>query len=262
LNKISNIVFIGAGNLATNLAIALFNKNFNIIQIYSRTIISAKNLALKVKADYTDNLNELNHNADLYILSVSDGILEEIIEKIPIKDKIFVHTSGSLKMDVLKSLTDSYGVFYPLQTFSKKEITDFKNIPLCIESSHTIIENQLIEIAKLISNNVNLINSEQRKILHISAVFACNFSSYMYFAAEEILKENQLNFDLLKPLIQRTAEKIQTQSPEEAITGPARRNDMKIIQNHLEFLIQHPEFYEIYKNISKNIVKHFHRNKK
>lgn len=262
MNRISKIVFIGAGNVATNLAIALHSKGLNIVQIVSRTINSAKELALKVDADFTDDLSGISQNADLYIFSVTDAALIELSTKISLPGKVVVHTAGTLEMEVLKSISNNYGVFYPLQTFSKAEIIDFEEIPICIESNHKEIESFLINLANLISKNVHLINSDQRKILHVSAVFACNFSSYMYLIAHDILEENGLEFDLIKPLIIRTASKIKTQEPEDAITGPSRRNDTEIINNHLNYLKTNPDYFEIYKLLSNNIAKHFHDNKK
>lgn len=257
MEKISKIVFIGAGNVATNLAIALHNKGICILQVVSRTIESARELALKVNAEFSNDFSEISQLADLYIFSVTDTALIEIVKSFPLKSKRVIHTSGSLEIGILSSISQNYGVFYPLQTFSKSEIIDFKNIPICIESDNNDLELELFNLGKLISDNVQKINSNQRKILHVAAVFSCNFSSYMYLISNNILSENNLSFDLIKPLIERTAQKIKNIEPEKAITGPARRNDNEIIQSHLDFLKTHPDYVEIYKLLSLSIIKHF-----
>ncbi len=261
MEKISKIVFIGAGNVATNLAIALHNKGVSILQVVSRTIESARELALKVNADFCDNFSEISQDADLYIISVNDDAIFELSEKLNLKRKNIVHTSGSLDISVLCNISDSYGVFYPLQTFSKEELISFTAIPICIEANNLFLHNQLIELAKKISENVRIINSEERKVLHISAVFACNYSSYMYLISSDILKDKGLSFDLLKPLIQRTAEKIKSIEPAQAITGPAKRNDIETIKKHLAYLDNLPELKRVYKVLSDSIIVYFKKQK-
>lgn len=262
MEKISKIVFIGAGNVATNLAIALHNNGISILQVVSRTIESARELSLKVNADFCDNFSEISQNADLYIISVNDDAIFELSEKLNLKGKNIVHTSGSLDISVLCNISDSYGVFYPLQTFSKEDLISFTSIPICIEANNLIFQNQLIELAETISQNVKIINSGEREVLHIAAVFACNFSSYMYLISSDILKDKGLSFDLLKPLIQRTAEKIKSIEPAQAITGPAKRYDIETIKKHKAYLEIFPELKNIYKALSDSIIKYFKKQNK
>ncbi|MCX6232853.1 MAG: DUF2520 domain-containing protein [Bacteroidetes bacterium] len=262
MQKIEKIVIIGAGSVACNLAVAFYNKGFTILQVLSRTLGNAKMLAESVDASFSDKYSEIDLNADLYIIAVKDVAIPELISKLSLNHKLVVHTSGTVAMDILINSTDNYGVFYPLQTFSKSEIIDFTHIPLCIEANTPENEASLIQLAKEISGNVQVITSGQRKILHISAVFASNFSSYMYLIAEKILTDNQLSFDMLKPLILRTAEKVQKQLPADTITGPARRNDISVIEEHENFLAANPDLLEIYHVISENIQKQFYPTKK
>jgi len=259
LHPIEKIVIIGAGNVATNLGLALHNNGLKILQIVNRSLANAALLAEKVNATYTQAVEEIDVNADLYIIAVSDSSITEIAKKLHLQGKLIVHTAGSIDMVVLKAVSDRYGVFYPLQTFSKTELIAFDTIPVCIEANSTVNEALLIRLGKKLSKNVQKITSEQRKILHISAVYASNFSNYMYIIAQKMLAENKLSFDLLKPLILRTAEKVQTQLPDHVLTGPAKRNDTEVMKAHLLFLESHPEYQEIYKLISTNIVKHFHK---
>lgn len=257
MEKISNIVFIGAGNVATNLAHELKSKGLNILQIYSRTLNSAEKLASALNAEFTDNIEKILQNADLYIVSVNDDIILDLLNNLYLTNKKIVHTSGSVDINVFSNLSDNYGVFYPLQTFSKDEIITFSEIPLCIEANNLSFQNQLFELANNISDNVQIINSDERRVLHIAAVFACNFSSYMYLVSNDILKEKKISFDILKPLIQRTAEKVSKIEPMKAITGPAKRNDIEVIKKHLIYLEKFPEFKKIYKDLSDSIIEYF-----
>ncbi len=259
MQSIEKIAIIGAGSLATNLAIALHNSGINILQIANRTLPNAIVLAEKVDATFTDNFTEIDKSADLYIIAVSDTSIYDVLRKINLNGKFIVHTAGTIDMDIIKPFSDNFGVFYPLQTFSKTDVVSFDNIPICIEANSIKNEKLLIKLGENLSKDIQKINSVQRKILHVSAVFASNFSSYMYFIAHEILEKNEISFDILKPLILRTAEKIKTHQPESAITGPARRNDIAVMQSHLNLLNEQKEFKEIYKLISNNIIKHFHQ---
>ncbi len=262
MNKqINTIVFIGSGNVATRLAVALQEMKKSILQVYSRSEKRAGILAKKLGVGFTSNLSNVNREADLYILSVSDNALEEIVEKLDLDTQFIVHTSGTSSMDVLNKF-DSFGVFYPLQTFSTEKNISFKNIPLCIEANSAENLELLQDLAAIISEDVQQINSEQRRALHVAAVFANNFTNYMYAVAEDILQDNDLPFDLLKPLIEETAEKLKAHIPHEAQTGPARRNDQKTIEEHLKILKAHPEYQKIYQLISEQIKRKHHLNDK
>ncbi|MCK5822997.1 MAG: DUF2520 domain-containing protein [Bacteroidales bacterium] len=246
-----NIVFIGAGNLATNLSLTLKNAGFSIVQIYSRTEKSAKELAQKIDCDYTIDINNLK-KADIYFFSVGDKIIPKLLECNNFENKFIVHTAGSISIDVFKNITDNYGVFYPLQTFFKERIVDFKNIPICIEANN-LKSLQLIEkIANDVSNDVRLINSDQRKIIHLAAVFACNFVNHLYSISADILNKGNIPFDILKPLIIETANKIIDNDPQKVQTGPAVRNDAQIIEKHLKML-DDDNLKNIYRLISDDI---------
>lgn len=254
---IKSVSIIGAGNVATHLANALYNKGININQVYSKTLANAKELANKVRAGYTTDLNGLKPNSDLYIIAVLDDVIEQIADKLEIENKILVHTSGSVDVEVLKKASKNYGSFYPLQTFTKNTEVNFENIPMCIEGSNKKTENELTALALLLSSNVNKISSEQRKKLHLAAVFACNFSNYMQVIAQDLCEENNVSFDLLKPLIKETFEKGLNINPIENQTGPARRGDKKTMDKHLKLLETNDNIKEIYTLISNQIIKKF-----
>ena len=258
----NGIVILGAGNVATHLSLALKKAGFPIKCIYSKTIDAAKELALKVDSHYTNEISQIPVEADLYILAVKDEIIEEIVKHIKLQYGIIVHTAGSISMNVFENRFKNYGVFYPVQTFSKSREINFSNIPVCIEASNKLLENKLFDLAKCLSKSVHLIDSEKRKMLHLSAVFACNFANHMYSAATEILNQSGISFDLLKPLIEETAQKAIDSGPAKAQTGPAVRNDLNIIKKHLEMLKDNPEFGKIYKLASESIYKLSQQNDK
>ena len=251
----TSIVFIGAGNLATNLAKALYYKGFRIAQIYSRTIESAQALAQAVEAEYTTDLSAIIDNARLYIVSLKDAAFVELLPQIVLgKEKgLWVHTAGSIPMDVWEGRIKRYGVFYPMQTFSKQREVDFSNIPVFVESN-SIEDTQLLkDIAAVLSERVYEATSEQRKSLHLAAVFTCNFTNHMYALAAELLKKYQLPFEVMLPLIDETARKVHELEPHLAQTGPAIRYDENVINNHLQMLAGEPEMQELYRLISESI---------
>ena len=251
----NGIVILGAGNVATHLSGALKKSGFLIKCVYSKTIEAAKTLALKVNSQYTNEINQIPIEADLYIIAVKDEFVEDVIKYLKLSNGIIVHTAGSISMDVFKDRFKNYGVLYPLQTFSKFRDIDFTNIPICIEANNKILESKLIGLSKCLSDSVYVINSEKRKMLHLAAVFACNFTNHMYSAATEILKQSDIPFDLLKPLIAETAQKAIDCDPQNAQTGPAVRDDQNVIHKHLELLKDNPEFEKIYKFVSDSIYK-------
>lgn len=254
-----NFCFIGAGNLAVQLSKALLDKGFGVSQVYSRTENSAKLLAGELSANYTTSLNEIDKSADVYFIAIKDSAVEEVLPQINFQNKLIVHCSGSLPISALSKYSENTGVFYPLQTFSKSRRVDFSEIPVFIEANSPENEKLLVEIAGQISNSVSVTDSEKRKTLHISAVFACNFVNYFYTVAADILKSKEIPFSVIKPLILETARKVQEMEPEKAQTGPAIRFDENIINEHVKELKTFPEYQQLYMSISKSI---FDRNNK
>jgi len=253
LNEFQKIVFIGAGNVASHLGKALKDAGNEILQVYSRTEKSASLLAQKLETTSTSNISEIYSNADLYVISVSDDNVDQILGKLTLKDKLVVHTSGFLPMDTLKQVSENYGVFYPLQTFSKSREVEMRSVPICIEANTPENLQLLNSLAGQISSDVRQINSDQRKVLHLSAVFACNFPNFMYAIAEKILQNHDMDFSILKPLILETAQKIQELEPANAQTGPAIRGDERVINAHLKMLDNYPAYQKLYQIITDQI---------
>ena len=242
------IVLLGAGNLAYHLTKCLLNKNdLEVVQVYNRSL--EKINYLKSKTSITNNLLALKE-ADIYIIAISDNAIFELSKKLILKNKLVVHTSGGVDMKELHSISNK-GVFYPLQTFSKDKDIDFLKVPICIEASNKKDLDLLENLAKSISNNVYNINSEQRKSLHVSAVFVNNFVNHLYAIGNEICAKNNIPFEILLPIIKETAKKIETLSPFEAQTGPAKRNDSTTIAEHLAILNNKQQ--EIYTLLTKSI---------
>jgi predicted short-subunit dehydrogenase-like oxidoreductase (DUF2520 family) len=249
------ITLIGSGNVATHLAAAFKNAGHVIVQVYSRDMQNAALLAYHVKAEAIDNLDAVNPETDLFIIAVKDDAIGDIAQKLAKYSKLIVHTSGATPLKVLTDYTANSGVFYPLQTFSKTKELDFRTVPLCIEGADEQITKQLEELARTISNNVYRINSDQRKILHLAAVFACNFPNYLYYVAGKLLQQHDLDFNLLRPLILETAEKVQEYLPADVQTGPAIRNDEKTMVAHVQLLQDNPELERLYTELSQLIIK-------
>lgn len=250
------VIIIGSGNVAQHLIAAFQNsKNtgdkIELVQVFSR---KAGTLANVLDASLiTTNLADLLE-ADLYIIAVSDDAIGAVAAQLAFKNRLVVHTSGSVGLDVLDD-NNRRGVFYPLQTFTKNKAVDFKTIPICLESENSTDFRLLEKVAKVISDKVFAINSEQRKALHVAAVFVNNFTNHLYSIGNEICQENQVPFDILKPLILETAQKIMTIMPQDAQTGPAKRNDLKTIEAHQLFLSNENQA-TIYKIITQSIQDH------
>ena len=253
-----NIVLLGSGNVATHLSAALDHAGYNISQVWSRSRANAKLLAERFHADYTDSLNDLDRGADLYIISVIDDaiptLVKDLSKLVDASKGIWVHTSGTTSIHVFEGFLENHGVFYPLQTFSKSKPVDFKAIPLLVEASNNEVLESLKKIASKLSDRVEEATSDQRKSLHIAAVFACNYTNYLYAIAQELLEDHQLDFDLIRPLIKETADKIQTHNAKEVQTGPAIRGDVSIIKEHLTFLEDRNEWQEVYKLLSDRLL--------
>jgi predicted short-subunit dehydrogenase-like oxidoreductase (DUF2520 family) len=249
------IVLLGTGNLATRLGLALHAKEIEIIQVFGRSISDGIHLSKQLECSFTSLKHEIKLDADLYFLAVTEEAIPEILVNSPIKNQLVVHTSGSVPMEILSAFSNNYGVFYPLQTLSKQREVDFSTIPVCIEASSQDNLEKLQQLANLISGQVFQINSAKRLQLHLSAVFVCNFVNHLYSIGAHLLQDQNLDFDLLKPLILETAQKVMMFQPEDVQTGPAMRGNQSIIDLHLKMLEQFPEWQNIYKLISQDIKK-------
>lgn len=250
-----SVVLLGAGNVATHLYKAFAKaENVNVIQWYNRTRASIISYANDV--DITDQLNELK-NADVYILAVSDDSIAQLSQDLPFKNRLIAHTSGSVAMHDLDK-KNKISVFYPLQTFSKNAEIDITEVPICVEVYRKENRQILKDLAKAIGCKPHKISTEQRQSIHLAAVYLNNFTNQLYRIGHEICESNNIEFDIMKPLIIETARKIQTMSPYKAQTGPARRNDKKTIKRHLKQIEsdEHKAIYELLTASIKNTHKY------
>ncbi|GAC1310939.1 MAG: DUF2520 domain-containing protein [Mucilaginibacter sp.] len=249
------ITIIGSGNVATHMGAALKNAGHQIIQVYSRDMQNAALLAYHIGAEAIDNLDAINPETDMFLISVKDDAIIPIAQTLAKYQKLIVHTSGATDLEVLSAVNYKAGVLYPLQTFSKIREVDFNTVPLCIEGADNDITLLLEQLAQTISKNVYRVNSDQRRVLHLAAVFACNFPNYLYGVASDLLAKQNLAFEMLRPLILETAQKVQNHLPQEVQTGPAIRDDQNTIAAHLQMLHNEPLLQELYNLLSQAIIK-------
>ncbi len=251
----TSVVFIGAGNLATQLAKAMHAKGYRIRQVYSRTQESARTLAEAVNADYTTDLGAVVNDAGLYISALKDDVLQDLIPQMVAgrEQALWVHTAGSLPMRVWQGAVKRYGVLYPLQTFSKQRAVDFAEIPIFIEARREEDLRFLHALAGSLSHAVYEADSEKRKVLHLAAVFACNFTNHLYSLADELLARHGLPFKVLLPLIDETARKVHELAPHDAQTGPAARGDERVMEMHEEMLAHDERLGLFYSILSASI---------
>ncbi len=250
-----SVVLIGAGNVATSLGCALHRQGITVRQVFSRTLQSAQALASPIGAEATDRWELIRNDASLYIVSLPDDVILREVSRIAAgrEQALLVHTAGSVPMQVWEGYASRYGVFYPLQTFSKARKVDLRQVPLFVEANTAEDAQWLRSLAGELSERVYEADSTQRKALHLSAVFSCNFVNHLYAIGEELLQRNGLPFEALLPLIDETARKIHELSPRLAQTGPAVRHDEKTMQSHLEALTDLPEWQQLYRTLSQSI---------
>ncbi len=246
---------LGSGNVATAFARLLHSDGFNIIQVYSRHIQNAQTLALEVNAGYTDKLSDISKAGDVYIIAVADAAIEAIAAELRLPGKTIVHTAGSVAKDVLSAVSETYGVIYPVQSISKR-MNRVPPIPLLIDATDGNTLMQLMDLTRRISKQVQVANDEERKKLHLSAVFVSNFTNHLYAIAEEYCRQNRLSFQLLHPLIKETAERLQFGEAAAYQTGPAIRQDYETLSKHMHMLESNPEAASLYELLSKSIIQH------
>ena len=248
LRSMIKVVILGGGNVAFHITAQLLkNKAVDVVQVYNRNLKKIK--YLESETNITDKIAELKE-ADIFIIAVSDNAISNLSSQLISNNKFVVHISGSMAMNELQG-TSRKGVFYLLQTFSKDREIDFSAIPICIEAAHVKDELLLEKLATAVSENCYHINSEQRKKLHLAAVFVNNFVNHLYKIGYDICSENNIPFEILNPLIQETAAKISSLQPYDAQTGPAKRNDTITIKKQTAMLSGIEQ--EIYTLLTKSI---------
>lgn len=231
------VVLIGRGRLATNLEHALLAVGHEVVSINSRT------------------LEALPMEADVFVVAVKDTALTDVIRAATKRreNQLFVHTAGSMPMDHFAGQTAHYGVFYPMQTFSKTRLVDFNDISLFLEASDDTSMERLKKLAATLTTHIFELDSEGRKHLHLAAVFACNFVNHCYALSAEVLAAKGLPFSVMLPLVDETAQKVHELAPKDAQTGPAVRGDQNVLQMQANMLADNPAVKQIYEALSNNI---------
>ncbi len=249
-----NIVIIGAGRLATQLAKALHSKGHVIAAVYSRTLASAQALTATVGGTPTSCIATLPLEADAFFIAVKDDVIHSVMAQLsPGREhQAFFHTAGSVPLSALSAVS-RHGVFYPMQTFSKERDVDFDHIPIFIEGSTDEVVGLARAIASTLTDCVVPMASPERRHLHLAAVFACNFANHCYALSAQILERHGLDFGYMLPLIDETARKVHDMHPREAQTGPAVRYDTKVMQAHCNLMDDMPLPRQVYELLSRSI---------
>lgn len=257
-----SITLLGAGRLAYHLGQALLRSDCKIEQVFSRTFAHAEELAKITGAKPVTSIEAIEDSSHLYIIAVSDDAIEKVAETLNAQigpEKIVVHTSGSTPGTILAPFFSSHGIFYPLQSFSKEKEVNFEEIPICIYSNDVQVEKQLAALGKKLSQRVYVVDDAQRKVLHLTAVFANNFTNYLFHIAHSLGEAHDIPFELLLPLIQETVNKLHHHPPKAGQTGPARRGDLKTIHQQLSALAPYPEYKQVYELLSQQISDLYHK---
>ncbi|MBL6449842.1 DUF2520 domain-containing protein [Fulvivirga sp. 29W222] len=257
------VSFIGAGNLAWHLAPSLDNAGYAVKEVCSTSLKSSKALVNRLyQAEEKEGYDFSDSPSQYFIIAVPDDIISEIAREIILPENaILLHTSGAKSIDLLSyAASEHIGVFYPLQTFSKQKKVDLSHVPICIEAEDTNTEKLLYVMGKAISKKVLHVNSNDRKALHVAAVFACNFVNHFMKISEDILSDCKLDFDMLHPLIAETINKSFELGPGQSQTGPAKRHDFETLDKHMEFLSGNETIAEIYRVVSQHIIDSYPKN--
>ena len=246
------IVVIGTGNTASVLGRLLVEAGHSIQQVYGRTKEHAKHLAEILNSSFTVDRNQVDRTADLYLIAVSDSAINEIASWLRVDRKLVVHTAGSVGQDVLASCSTNYGVLYPLQSLRKEAIV-LPEIPFLVEGNTNETATYIFDLAKTISPNVQISDSQHRLMTHIAAVMVGNFSNYLYVMAKDFCDLESIDFSMLLPLMKQTVDRLRQFSPMEMQTGPAVRNDLHTIERHLQLLEPYPEQKSFYRFFTDSI---------
>ncbi|MEO9967537.1 MAG: DUF2520 domain-containing protein [Reichenbachiella sp.] len=250
------VTIIGSGRVATHLAHAFHDNDVPVGEIFSRSLDRAKELSAHIpNSSATDSLDFAQSESKIFLLAIKDDAISRAVNKIKLPPgSTLFHTSGTVSMNVMANNIEYFGVFYPLQTFASNRDIDFKRIPILIEANHPSALNQARELAKLVSQTVQEVKEAERQQLHVAAVFASNFTNRMLAAAKEILAETSLHKKILQPLVEQSIANVFEVGADQALTGPARRNDQTTIAKHLKLLESQPELADIYQRITHMII--------
>lgn len=247
-----NVIIIGTGNIAQVIGKRLSDAGHRIVQVYGRNAVAAKSLSGELSASFCDEWKNIERGADIYLLAISDSALYELDQHLQLEDELVLHLAGSVRMDVLKNVSDNYGVCWPIQSISSNKET-VAGIPFMIDANNEKNRGKIKELLNSISNNISIGDDDQRLKMHLAAIMCNNFVNHLYSLTELYCKENKLEFSQLLPIIHETASRIDNYSPSMLQTGPAIRRDAPTIQNHLDLLSSQPDLQKLYVCITDSI---------
>lgn len=248
-----DIVILGSGNVAAVLGRKFKAAGHNILQVVSRNAPAASKLAYEWDTESTNYPSIINRNAEVYIVAVSDDAIDDVVADLQLPKKVVAHTAASVSKDVLKNVSQHYGVFYPLQSLNKENV-QLPESPIFFDGSDELTKKKLQALANSISpQHATQAGDDARMKLHVAAVFVNNFPNHLYALAENYCKKEGINFKDLLPLIEETVSRLKNISPATSQTGPATRNDEETIQKHLALLETHPQMKKVYEFLSESI---------
>ena len=252
------IFILGTGNMSWALAKSFLDAGVRIDGIYGRNISAAKELSQKLGIAHCEDILNASREGDVVILTVKDDALPLLNESLRLPGRIVLHTSGSVEMGAISNISDQIGVFYPMERVIKFKDPDFRLVPLCVEANSSMLLEKINTLASKISTRVYNITSEQRKKLHLAAVFVSNFTTYMLSAGSDLVKKYDLPEGILDSLVATTLDGLTVQNAGERQTGPAKRGDIKVVWDHIHQLEKdQPELADMYKLISLRILKRY-----
>jgi len=255
--NLQRISFAGAGRVGGALCRGLFRAGFTIDLIVSESAGRGRFLAESCSASWSSDL-EFPHSTDIIIVAVPDHRLKGVLEAIRCRpDTLIAHTAGSFGLDIFPEQVNHKGIIYPLQTFSHGREVTFIDLPFFLEASDEHSSEILKNLVNSVGGKVHFVDTERRRMLHLAAVFACNFTNHMITGGKDISKRAGFSFEVLKPLINETISKALTIGPENSQTGPAVRNDRITIEKHLDLVSFSPELQSLYEEVTRSIIEYY-----
>lgn len=247
------LVIVGSGNVGYHVGQRLHQAGYVINQVFSLTPQHGKSLAEKVDSTFTNDVTKIVSDADVYIVCVKDDAMENVINALKIENKIVLHTAGSVPKNISKRTDIHQGVLYPLQSFNRNAEVSWENVPVFVDGDNDDVIRAATELGNALTGNVKQANDEQRLRVHIAAVFANNFSNHCLAIGQKLLEESGYDFDVLKPLVEATFKRLRRSNPSDVQTGPSMRGDVKTVDKHLNALVAHPNWKELYRYLSDDI---------
>lgn len=252
------VVIIGSGNVASVLGNKLKNSGHDIVEVVARDKNKANDLATRLNAQPVYNVNAITSLADIYVIAVTDNAIQQIADQLKVNDKIVVHTSAAQPMHLLSFCSDRIGIVYPLQTI-KKGLESDPEIPVIIDGNDKSVIEDLQHFCSNWASSITVANDAKRLKIHVAAVFVNNFTNHLLAVAKKYCEQNNIDFQLLYPLIKQTFMSVSNSSPETLQTGPAIRNDTTTLEMHRQQLVENESVLSLYNHLTESIQEFYHK---